>query len=108
MTRTTGTCGGATGASARLGALLGPAAGRPPISELAGLNAGYPVTQIAMAIAVAASALPYLTSSTSAGVELVAVAVLAAVCGGVELPVNAISNMELVDVAPGLQLVWLV
>ena len=32
-----------------LGALLGPAAGRPPVSELAGLNAGYPVTQIAVA-----------------------------------------------------------
>jgi hypothetical protein len=27
-----------------LAAVLGPAAGRPPVSELAGLNAGYPVT----------------------------------------------------------------
>jgi hypothetical protein len=40
-----------------LGVLLGPAAGRPPADELAGLNAGYPVTQLAVAIAVAATAL---------------------------------------------------
>jgi hypothetical protein len=43
-----------------LGALLGPAAGRPPVSELAGVNAGYPVTQIAVAIAVAAAVLHLL------------------------------------------------
>src|SRR6516164_226213 len=29
-----------------LGAVLGPAAGRPPISELSGVNTDYPVTQI--------------------------------------------------------------
>jgi hypothetical protein len=44
-----------------LGAVLGPTAGRPPVSELAGLNAGYPVTQLAVAIAVASTALPYLS-----------------------------------------------
>ena len=44
-----------------LGVVLGPAAGRPPVSELAGVNAGYPVTQLAVAIAVAATALPYLS-----------------------------------------------
>ena len=31
-----------------LGVLLGPAAGRPPVSELARVNAGYPVTQLAV------------------------------------------------------------
>jgi hypothetical protein len=41
-----------------LGAVLGPAAGRPPLSELSGVNTGYPVTQIAVAVAVAATALP--------------------------------------------------
>ena len=79
-----------------LGVLLGPAAGRPPVSELAGLNAGYPVTQIAVAIAVAATALPYLSRPVHRLVWfLVAVAVLAAVCGGEALPVNAISSVAL-------------
>ena len=44
-----------------LGALLGSAAGRPPDSALAGLNTGYPVTWLAVAVAVAATALPYLS-----------------------------------------------
>ena len=44
-----------------LAVLLGPAAGRPPVSELAGVDASYPVTAIAVAIAVAATALPYLS-----------------------------------------------
>ena len=89
-----------------LGALLGPAAGRPPVSELAGLNVGYPVTQIAVAIAVAATALPYLSRPVHRLVRfLVAVAVLAAVCGGEALPVNAISSVALGwGVAAGLHL----
>ncbi|HEU5385409.1 MAG TPA: lysylphosphatidylglycerol synthase domain-containing protein [Streptosporangiaceae bacterium] len=79
-----------------LGAILGPAAGRPPVSELAGLNAGYPVTQLAVAIAVAATALPYLSRPLHRLVWfLVAVAVLAGVCGGAALPVNAISSVAL-------------
>jgi len=79
-----------------LGAVLGPAAGRPPVSELAGLNAGYPVTQLAVAIAVAATALPYLSRPLHRLVWfLVAVAVLAGVCGGAALPVNAISSVAL-------------
>jgi uncharacterized protein (TIRG00374 family) len=79
-----------------LGAVLGPAAGRPPVSELAGLNAGYPVTQIAVAIAVAATALPYLSRPLHRLVWfLVAVAVLAGICGGAALPVNAISSVAL-------------
>jgi len=89
-----------------LSALLGPTAGRPLVSELAGLNAGYPVTQIAVAIAVAATALPYLSRPVHRLVWfLVAVAVLAAVCGGQALPVNAISSVALGwGVAAGLHL----
>ncbi|HTQ93835.1 MAG TPA: flippase-like domain-containing protein [Streptosporangiaceae bacterium] len=79
-----------------LGVLLGPAAGRPPADELAGLNAGYPVTQLAVAIAVAATALPYLSRPVHRLVWfLVAVAVLAGICGGAALPVNAISSVAL-------------
>ena len=89
-----------------LGVLLGAAAGRPPVSELAGVDASYPVTQIAVAIAVAATALPYLSGPVHRTVWfLVAVAVLAAVCGGEALPVNAISSVALGwGVAAGLHL----
>ena len=88
------------------GAVLGPAAGRPPASELSGLNAGYPVTQIAVAIAVAATALPYLSRPVHRlAWFLIAVAVLTAVCGGHALPVNAVSSMAIGwGVAAGLHL----
>jgi hypothetical protein len=67
-----------------LGVLLGSAAGRPPVSELAGVDASYPVTQIAVAIAVAATTLPYLSPPVHRTVWfLVTVAVLAAISGGV-------------------------
>ena len=79
-----------------LGAVLGPAAGRPPLSDLSGVNTGYPVTQIAVAIAVAATALPYLSRPVHRLVWFgVAVAVLTAVSGGYALPVNAVSSMAL-------------
>jgi uncharacterized protein (TIRG00374 family) len=79
-----------------LGVVLGPAAGRPPAGELAGLDTGYPVTQIAVAIAVATTALPYLSRPLHRLVSfLIAVAVLAGVCGGEALPVNAISSVAL-------------
>jgi uncharacterized protein (TIRG00374 family) len=89
-----------------LGAVLGPTAGRPPVSELAGLNAGYPVTQLAVAIAVAATALPYLSRPVHRLVWfLIAAAVLAGVSGGAALPVNAISSVALGwGVAAGLHL----
>ena len=79
-----------------LGAVLGPAAGRPPLSDLSGINTGYPVTQIAVAIAVAATALPYLSRPVHRLVWFgVAVAVVTAVSGGYALPVNAVSSMAL-------------
>ena len=84
------------GLCALLGALLGPAAGRPPIGALAGLNAGYPVTGLAVTIAVAATALPYLSRPVHRLVSfLIGLAVLAAICGGQALPVNAISSVAL-------------
>jgi uncharacterized protein (TIRG00374 family) len=84
------------GVCALLGALLGSSAGRPPIDALAGLSTGYPVIQFAVAVAVAATALPYLSRPVHRLVSfLVAVAVLAAVCGGEALPVNALSSIAL-------------
>src|ERR1700734_3088383 len=65
-----------------LGALLGSSAGRPPVSALTGLNTGYPVIPIAVTIAVAATALPYLSRPLHRAVSfLIALAVLAAACG---------------------------
>jgi uncharacterized protein (TIRG00374 family) len=76
--------------------LLGPAAGRPPHSALAGLNTGYPVILLAVAVAMAATALPYLSRPVHRLVWfLIAVAVLTGVCGGQALPVNAISSIAL-------------
>jgi uncharacterized protein (TIRG00374 family) len=79
-----------------LGALLGSDAGRPPIDALAGLNTGYPVIQLAVTVAVVATALPYLSRPMHRLVSsLVAVAALAAVSGGYALPVNAVSSVML-------------
>jgi uncharacterized protein (TIRG00374 family) len=89
-----------------LSAVLGPTAGRPPVAELTGLNTGYPVTQLAVTIAVAATALPYLSRPMHRVVAAgVTVAALAAVVGGSALPVNAISSLVLGwGVAAGLHL----
>src|SRR6516162_7901211 len=94
------------GVCALLGVLLGSAAGRPPVDALAGLNTDYPVTQLAIAVAVAATALPYLSRPVHRLVSLLlTLAVLAGVCGGQALPVNAISSVALGwGVAAGLHL----
>jgi uncharacterized protein (TIRG00374 family) len=94
------------GVCALLGVLLGSAAGRPPTDALAGIDTGYPVTELAVAIAVAATALPYLSRPVHRAVSfLVALAVLAAISGGEALPVNAISSVALGwGVAAGLHL----
>ena len=84
------------GVCALLGVVLGSAAGRPPADALAGINAGYPVTQLAVAVAVAATALPYLSRPLHRLVSLLlTLAVLAGVCGGLALPVNAVSSVAL-------------
>jgi uncharacterized membrane protein YbhN (UPF0104 family)/tRNA A-37 threonylcarbamoyl transferase component Bud32 len=84
------------GVCALLGWLLGPAAGRPPAAELAGVNNGYPITELAVTIAVAATALPYLSRPLHRTVSLlITLAVLAGICGGQALPVNAVSSVAL-------------
>ena len=84
------------GVCALLGALLGSSAGRPPVGPLAGLDTGYPVIELAVTAAVAATALPYLSRPLHRLVSfMIAAAVLAAVCGGEALPVNAISSLAL-------------
>jgi hypothetical protein len=96
------------GVCALLGVILGSSAGRPPADALAGLNTGYPVTQLAVAVAVAATAIPYLSRPVHRLVSLlVTLAVLAGICGGQALPVNAISSVALGwGVAAALPPVW--
>jgi uncharacterized protein (TIRG00374 family) len=84
------------GVCALLQVFLGPAAGRPPTDALTGVSTSYPVAQLAVTIAVVATALPYLSRPVHRLVSLlVAVAALAAVSGGYALPVNAVSSLVL-------------
>ena len=46
-----------------LGAVLGPAAGRPPLSDLSGVNTGYPVTPRSQASSAAPSLSPVAWAS---------------------------------------------
>jgi uncharacterized protein (TIRG00374 family) len=79
-----------------LGQVLGPAAGRPVTDSLAGLDPSYPVTQFAVTIAVAATALPYLSRPLHRLVaSLVTLASIAAVVSGSALPVNTISSLAI-------------
>jgi len=89
-----------------LGQILGPAAGRPVTGSLAGLDTSYPVTQFAVTIAVAATALPYLSRPLHRLVgSLVALGSIAAVVSGSALPVNTISSLAIGwGVAAGLHL----
>jgi uncharacterized membrane protein YbhN (UPF0104 family) len=79
-----------------LAALLGSAAGRPSIPQLAGTDARFPVTQLAVAMAVALSGLPFLSRPLHrlVGVAL-ALAALSAVVGGYGLPVNVIATIAI-------------
>ena len=89
-----------------LGAILGPSAGRPVTGSLAGLDTSYPETQFAVTIAVAATALPYLSRPLHRLVaSLVALASIAAVVTGSALPVNTVSSLAIGwGVAAGLHL----
>ena len=79
-----------------LGVILGPSAGRPVTGSLAGLDTGYPETQLAVAIAAAATALPYLSRPLHRLVlSLVALASVAAVITGSALPVNTVSSLAI-------------
>jgi len=89
-----------------LGHILGPSAGRPVTGSLAGLDTSYPVTQFAVTIAVAATALPYLSRPLHRLVaSLVTLASIAAVVNGSALPVNTVSSLAIGwGVAAGLHL----
>jgi uncharacterized protein (TIRG00374 family) len=89
-----------------LGVALGPAAGRPASDALAGVDPGFPVIQLAVTIAVAATALPYLSRPLHRLVSfLIAFAAIAGVVDGLALPVNAVASIAIGwGVAAGLHL----
>jgi uncharacterized protein (TIRG00374 family) len=89
-----------------LGVVLGPAAGRPATDALTGVDTGYPVTRLAVTIAVAVTTLPYLSRSLHRLVSsLITVAVIAAIVDGAALPVNAVSSIAIGwGIAAGLHL----
>ena len=96
----------AWGACALLGAVLGPVAGRPATDALAGVNTRFPVTQLAVTIAVAVTGLPFLSRPLHRLVSfLISVAVIAAIIDGAALPVNAVSSILIGwGIAAGLHL----
>jgi len=75
-----------------LDALLGSAAGRPPIPDFAGFNLRFPILQLAVATAVALAGLPYLSRPLRRLViGAVSIAALCAVVGAYGLPLGVIA-----------------
>ena len=75
-----------------LEALLGPAAGRPPIPDFAGFNPRFPILQLAVATAVALAGLPYLSRPMRRLViGAISIAALCAVVGAYGLPLGVIA-----------------
>jgi uncharacterized protein (TIRG00374 family) len=79
-----------------LSALLGPDGGRPPIARLDGIDASYPVIQLAVAMAVALAGLPFLSRPMHRVVGVaIALAAICALVGGYGLPLNVGSAIVL-------------
>ena len=77
-----------------LSAVLGPAGGRPPVPQLPGVVTAFPVTQLAVAMAVALTGLPFLSRPMHriVGIAL-ALAALSALIGGYGLPFNIAASI---------------
>ncbi len=75
-----------------LDAVLGPAAGRPPVPDLSGFDPRFPILQLAIATAVALAGLPYLSRPLH---RIVAAAIglagLCAVVGSYGLPLGVVA-----------------
>ena len=79
-----------------LSALLGPAGGRPPVPQLPDVTTSFPVTQLAVAMAVALTGLPFLSRPMHriVGIAL-ALAALSALIGGYGLPFNIAASIAI-------------
>lgn len=79
-----------------LSALLGPSGGRPPVPQLPGADTSYPLTQLAVALAVALTGLPFLSRPMHRIVgAAIALSAFAALVGGYGLPLNVASAILL-------------
>jgi glycosyltransferase 2 family protein len=77
-----------------LDALLGPAAGRPPVPDFSGFNPRFPILQLAIATAVALAGLPYLSRPMHRVViGAVSLSALCAVIGAYGLPLGVIAAL---------------
>jgi uncharacterized protein (TIRG00374 family) len=77
-----------------LSAVLGPTGGRPPVPQLPGVVTAFPVTQLAVAMAVALTGLPFLSRPMHRIVSIaLALAALSALIGGYGLPFNIAASI---------------
>jgi uncharacterized protein (TIRG00374 family) len=76
--------------------VLGSSGGRPPDPTLAGISPNFPLRTLAVTVAVATAALPYLNRTLRRFIEItVAVAVAAGVVNGAGLPVDALVSVAI-------------
>ena len=86
----------ACGLSALLWLVFGMTGGRPNDASLVGYNLDYPVAIVAVTVAVAMAALPYLSRTIQRLVELIiGLAAVATVVAGDGLPVNVAASVAL-------------
>jgi uncharacterized protein (TIRG00374 family) len=75
-----------------LDALLGPAAGRPPIPDFSGFDPRFPILQLAIATAVALAGIPYLSRPMHRiALGAITLAALCAVVGAYGLPLGVLA-----------------
>jgi glycosyltransferase 2 family protein len=87
---------GTAAASGILVALLGSRGGRPSGIVIQGYHLSFPVLQVALFMAVATAALPYLARSVQRLIEIfIAVVSLASAVGGHGLPVNVLGSLAI-------------
>ncbi len=87
---------GAAAASGILVAMLGSRGGRPPGVVIDGYDVSFPVLQIALFMAVATAALPYLARGVQRLVEIfIALVALASAVGGHGLPLNVVGSLAI-------------
>ena len=77
-------------------AALGASGGRPHTVDFAGYTLSFPVSQVALALAVGTAALPYLARAVQRLLEsIVFLAILATVVAGHGLPANVLGSMAI-------------
>jgi len=77
-----------------LGAVFGPAGGRPPSGAPAGYDLTFPVARVAATVAVASAALPYLSRWLQRSIQITVVLLaMATVVSGKGLPLSVLASL---------------